>query len=154
MFFMLIAPALAAPPTVSEIKAIQLGLPSNAEKTWLTNGGINQTQGVVVQGIIRFFNPITAATPTYTFNFYNVYNAMANPDIRHTTIRVDATWKYIVSGSVRGTFEGQIQWNVVDGVPQAHGVLHGTGTFEGQQLMFWKDNTQTGTVWVGTLMVK
>jgi hypothetical protein len=154
LLFMLIVPVLANPPTVTAIKAIQLGSPSAPEDTWTTNGGIVQNRGVIVTGTIKLFIPSTAASPTYIFAQNNLYNSMTNPDIRHITIRVDAEWKYPASGTTTGTFEGQIEWNVVDGVPQAHGVLHGTGIFDGQQLMFWKDNAQTGVVWVGTLMVK
>lgn len=153
VLFMSVAPALAA-PTTTPIKAIQVGTVISTEKTWTTNGGIIQNQGVLNEGTIRLYIPNTASSPTYTFQFANVYNQMRNPDIMHSTLRVDATWNYKVDGNIVGTFEGQIQWNILDGVPQAHGVLHGTGMFEGQQLMFWKDNTQSGIVWVGTLMVK
>ena len=153
LFFILFAPVLAE-PTITPIKAIQVNTSNIVEKTWTTNGGIVQEKDVLNQGTIRLYIPSTASSPTYTFEHYNVYNRMRNPEKLHSTICVDVTWNYKVADIIVGTFEGQIQWNIVDGVPQAHGVLHGKGVFDGQQLMFWKDNTQLGIVWVGTLKVK
>jgi hypothetical protein len=151
---MFAAVPVMAKPTVTTIKAIQQNTSTVIGDTWTTNGGIIQSRDVINQGTITLYNPSTAGSPTYTFNHYNIYNRMQNPDKLRSVVLVDVCWNYIVNGITLGTFEGQIQWNFVDGVPQAHGVLHGTEMFEGQQLMFWKDNTQPGIVWVGTLMVK
>ena len=155
MFCILVVPVLAiaplpTPPNQIAIKAVQAGKVTSVEDTWLTGSAINQSRGVVNQGTIKLYIPNTAGSPQYTFNFYNVYGSTVNSSVPIINIRVNAQWNYIVNGQVVGTFEGQIEWNY----PNAHGNLHGTGIFEGQKLMFWRDTAITGTTWVGTLTIK
>jgi hypothetical protein len=133
MFCILVVPVLAIapvprPPNQIAIKAVQSGKVTSVEDTWLTGSAINQSRGVVNQGTIKLHIPNTASSPQYTFNYYNVYGSTVNTSVPILNIRVNAQWNYIVSGQVVGTFEGQIEWNY----PNAHGNLHGTGIFEGQ----------------------
>lgn len=150
MMFAFVAPALAETPTITSIKAVQSATIASTEKTWDTNGGIRQMQGVVNVGTINLYIPETASTPTYIFDLYNVYDRTGDIDAGiPITIRVNATWRYIVNNEIVGTFEGQIEWNFNS--PQiAHGLLQGTGFFEGQTLRFWVQFPPT--IWYGTLM--
>lgn len=150
MMFAFVAPALAETPTITSIKAVQSGTFTSTEKMWITNGDIRQQKGVVNEGTIKLYIPETASTPTYTFELYNVAHSTRDMDepTPHTFL-VNASWRYIVNGEVVGTFEGRIDWNLYS--PQiAHGVLQGTGIFEGQTLRFWVQYPPT--VWYGTLM--
>jgi hypothetical protein len=160
MFVLIVAPAIAKEPTITDIYAIQKGTVTSTEDQWTTNGDIMQKQGVVNEGTVQLFIPNTASTPTYIFKLYNVYSQTNNinsvPNVVFYppyTIRVDAKWIYSENGVVKGTFEGQINWNI-NSPGDAHGLLHGTGIFEGQTLKFWEDTSKTGTQWIGTLTVR
>ena len=150
---MLAAPVLAAKPTVTPIKAEQvLTSTPTWEKQWISDGILHR-KNVYVEGIIRLYIPSTAVSPTYVMAFHNTYDLSATGDeTGPTTIRVDANWIYTVDGEVMGTFEGQINWNV-NGPFIAHGLLQGTGVFEGQTLKFWEDlDPAPPTIWLGTLL--
>jgi hypothetical protein len=148
LLFSIMAPALANAPTRTAIKAVQAGTASAPEKTWTTNGGIAQSRGIVNTGTVSLYIPDTASSPQYIFNLYNVYDFTRDQATGLWVLRVDAQWRYEVNGELLGTFEGQINWNY----PDAHGVLHGTGVFDGQTLMFWRDTAYPPTTWVGTLI--
>ena len=151
-----VAPALAIQPEVTPIKALQVGAPTSWEKEWFSGDILHRT-GVVAEGTIRLYIPATASTPTYTFRFYNIYHVVADTVDTNGpyVVIVDAKWIYedSVTKEVYGTFEGQINWNI-NSPSDAHGLLKGTGQFEGQTLKFWEDPTTTGTQWYGTLRVK
>ena len=151
VIFAFTAPVMAKAPTTTPIRATQSGTITSIEKEWFSDGIVHR-KGVVNQGTIRLYIPDTASSPTYTFSFYNVFDVSVDTEDTNGpyTIRVDAMWKYSEGGAVVGTFEGQINWNM-NSPHVAHGLLQGTGIFDGQTLRFWEDTATAGTNWLGTL---
>ncbi len=152
MMFVAVAPVMADKPTVTAIKAVQVGafMPPPG-KVWTTGSGILQVRDFLNVGTVKLYVPDSSSVPTYVFKLNNLASLTRNSDNETAIIRVSAEWIYPVSGTTQGTFEGQIEWNY-NGPHVAHGLLHGTGVFEGQKLSFWVDTTFVGNVtWVGTL---
>lgn len=160
MVFSSVAPVMAAQPTVTDFKAIQVRTGTlTYEKQWFTADNIRHTIGFDATGTVTFYSPVDAATPTYVFNYHNIYTETREMDDINGpyAINVDVEWKYIVDGEVKGTFVGQINWNINPVHWEhslAHGVLMGTGIFEGQTLRFWEDYQNSGTVWYGSLFAR
>ena len=143
MLLAFVAPALAVQPEVTPIKAIQVGAPTSWEKEWFSGDILHRT-GVVAQGTIRLFIPAQQAPQRTPLDFYNIYHVAADTVDTNGpyVVIVYAKWIYedSVTKEVYGTFEGQINWNI-NSPSDAHGLLKGTGQFEGQTLKFWEDPT-------------
>jgi hypothetical protein len=154
VLFSVAAPALGEAQTKTPFKALQINNPATTpEKTWTTNGDIRQVRDQLNTGTIQLYIPDTASSPQYVLRHNNMLHATRNldrtsGDAGFWIIHVDVQWIYEVNGVILGTFEGQINYNV----PQAHGILHGTGVFEGQTLMFSASSLTPQIIWVGTLL--
>ena len=146
-------PVMAKAPTVTPIKAVQVGafVPPPG-KMWVTGSDIIQVRDFLNVGTVSLYIPDSSAIPTYVFKLNNMASMTRNPSTEQPIIvRVNATWIYPMSGTTQGTFEGQIEWNF-NSPHVAHGLLHGTGIFEGQKLSFWLDTAIMDPItWVGTL---
>ena len=163
MMFAMVAPALAAPAEKVIFIAKQVGNsvpppPADDYRKITTPGDTIHTINQLGAGTIKLWIGTTEATgtPTYqgTTNSIIMWNLNLKNDYQGV-IKFEMTWTL-----PEGTFEGNIIGEMYAPLPNVnvltglHGVLHGTGIFEGQTLMLQgaRPLGQPFT-WTGTIII-
>ena len=146
----LLAPTVMADPsTKTPVTATSERIGVVPGEQWTTNGGIIQIRGQQVTYKVTL--NIFGESSLFGLSS-NVWNGRVNPKTGKMIIHYETVWTF--SG---GSFEGVLQSRLESSPPpyeyyEIHGVLKGTGVFEGQKLMLSYEGSTINPEWTGILL--
>lgn len=145
----LATPIMATPATKTPVTATSVRTGTASGESWVTNGGIMQFRGYqVVYAVTLNIEGESSLEGTSS----NVWNGRLNMKTGEMIIHYNVVWTF-----PGGSFEGIIQ-SRLESYPQPyeyyeiHGVLQGTGVFEGQKLNLSYEGSTIDPVWEGFLI--
>jgi len=156
---MLTVPVMAKPAEKVTFTAIQIPIPQPPPpgSISVSNGDIVHGKNLPGAGTIKLWiDSAPPATPTYTGTSSALLIYNINLKTGEGPVKFNMTWTFAT-----GTFEGNILGGIADlsgpgmnAFVDCHGVLHGTGEFEGQiiQIAGEKPVGQPFT-WTGTIVI-
>ena len=142
-------PVMAEPTKGLKVQASLIPGPSvfsgDPERDWVTKGGIWQARGAQED---YFPITLTIGSDVYTNGYSsNFVSSFFNFKTKSVITRGPAVWTFTGIGEFRGNLEMKL--SAIDGYYSIHGVLFGSGDFEGQMLMLSYEGPPIGAVWTG-----
>ena len=146
----LLAPTVMAnPSTKTPVTATSVRIGVIPGEKWTTEGGITQIRGQQVTYEVTL-NILGESSLVGLSS--NVWNGRVNPKTGKMLIHYETVWTF-----PGGSFEGVIQSQLESSPPpyeyyEIHGILKGTGVFEGQKLTLSYEGSTTDPKWTGILL--
>jgi hypothetical protein len=162
MMFAVVAPVLAQP--AERVSFIAKQMPNNPQPQqgddyvkFTTPGDTVHIRNQLGAGTIKlWFGSTASGTPAYVGTTSSIIEMLVNLKTGEGPIKYEMTWTF-----TGGTFEGNINGKIIAPTPTAnimtdlHGVLQGTGVFEGQTIQL-EGSRPTGQpfTWTGTILTR
>lgn len=148
---MLATPVLADSPKKIPVTATQAGgqVEGPDSRTWTTEGGIVQYKDWLGSGSIKLDLP-SSLGGTLMGSSTSVVSFSKNTKTGVGVVHIEMTWTF-----TDGTFEGidEMKNYYIEGIKEAHVVMHGTGDYEGWVLILSGTATPAPMKWEGDLLI-